>query len=136
MSEFRRTLGIKEPASAFGLVEAARNGLKKEALDNIAEALEIGPAEMGRFLHVSPRTIHRYKPGQTLSLDASDHILQIAKVYERTVEVLGEGGNAVQWLKASNMALGGAKPIDLLDTSPGIEMVITILGRIEYGVYS
>jgi uncharacterized protein (DUF2384 family) len=32
--------------------------------------------------------------------------------------------------------LGNARPLDLLDTSTGAGMVISILGRIEHGVYS
>jgi uncharacterized protein (DUF2384 family) len=34
------------------------------------------------------------------------------------------------------LALGGQKPIDLLDTSFGTKLLIKELGRMEHGVYS
>jgi uncharacterized protein (DUF2384 family) len=32
--------------------------------------------------------------------------------------------------------LGGTKPLELLDTDAGVEQVVDLLNRIDYGVYS
>ena len=40
------------------------------------------------------------------------------------------------WLQTPNRALGGAIPLDLLNTDLGAEEVVTILDGIERGVYS
>ena len=45
-------------------------------------------------------------------------------------------GRLGRWLQKPNRALGGAIPIDLLSSDLGADQVETILGRIEYGVYS
>jgi putative toxin-antitoxin system antitoxin component (TIGR02293 family) len=57
-------------------------------------------------------------------------------VLARAVEVLDDADKAVHWLTTPNRALGGVVPMTLLDTPEGREQVETILGRIEYGVYS
>jgi putative toxin-antitoxin system antitoxin component (TIGR02293 family) len=40
------------------------------------------------------------------------------------------------WFNRPNRALGGEKPLDLLDTNAGVEQVVDLLNRIDYGVYS
>ena len=50
--------------------------------------------------------------------------------------MIGNEEKAVEWLRTPNRALGGARPLDQLDTDPGARAVEDILGRIAYGVYS
>jgi putative toxin-antitoxin system antitoxin component (TIGR02293 family) len=50
--------------------------------------------------------------------------------------MLGEQEKAIAWLGTANRALGGDRPLDVLDTDVGARMVEDILGRIAYGVYS
>jgi len=130
------TLGVDTLGSPLDLVAAIRKGLKKEAIDFVACALEVSPSEISRFLHVSPRTLSRYKPEATLSMDASDHLVQICKVYEKTMEVFGDRRKALGWLKRPCLPIGGMAPFDLLDTSAGLEMTLDELGRIQYGVFA
>jgi antitoxin PrlF len=40
------------------------------------------------------------------------------------------------WFNRPNRALGGTKPLELLDTDAGVEQVVDLLNRIDYGVYS
>jgi putative toxin-antitoxin system antitoxin component (TIGR02293 family) len=50
--------------------------------------------------------------------------------------VFEDENTAIQWLKSPLKVLGGVSPIDLFDTSFGVQMVLDELGRIEQGVYS
>ena len=50
--------------------------------------------------------------------------------------MFGDQEKAIVWLGTPNRALGGDRPLDLLDTDMGARMVEDILGRIAYGVYS
>jgi uncharacterized protein (DUF2384 family) len=43
---------------------------------------------------------------------------------------------ASHWLQTSNRGLGGEVPLDLMDTDAGVREVETVLGRIEYGLFS
>src|SRR5512147_2219796 len=101
-----KALGLKVTGYPMDLIEGIRKGLKKEAADYVAGVLEVGAADISRFLHVSPRTLHRYKPGEALSLDASDHLIQVYKVYARAVDVFGDKKKALRWLKYPSVALG------------------------------
>jgi putative toxin-antitoxin system antitoxin component (TIGR02293 family) len=58
------------------------------------------------------------------------------EIQARAIEVLENERKAMHWLRTPNRALQGAVPMTLLDTPAGKEEVLTILGRIEYGVYS
>lgn len=120
----------------FNLVDLSRNGIPRQALDNLATALQISPADIAKVLPVSPRTLQRYESTETMSPALSDHIVQIARVLARAVEVFGESGTAADWLKESSVALGGATPMEFLDTYSGITVVLGELTRIEHGVIS
>ncbi|MBC7949796.1 MAG: DUF2384 domain-containing protein [Chitinophagaceae bacterium] len=56
------------------------------------------------------------------------------EVFRRAEEIFEDQTTA--WLNSPIPALGGQIPAELLGTPEGIELVLKILGRIEYGVYS
>jgi putative toxin-antitoxin system antitoxin component (TIGR02293 family) len=117
-------------------VKAARNGIPKKSIDALAKKLNVPVSDLAKYLHVSERTLQRYEPDKILSPDLSDHVLQITKVYARCLEVFEDKKNAAYWLKESCIAFGNIAPIELLDTSTGIEMVFDELTRMEYGAVS
>jgi putative toxin-antitoxin system antitoxin component (TIGR02293 family) len=60
----------------------------------------------------------------------------MAKVIVKAHQVFEDEATAIQWLKSPLKVLGGVSPIDLFDTSFGVQMVLDVLGRIEQGIYS
>jgi putative toxin-antitoxin system antitoxin component (TIGR02293 family) len=52
----------------------------------------------------------------------------------RTLAALEDEASAKAWLMQENRSLGGEAPLALLDTQVGYELVLDILGRIEYGI--
>lgn len=130
-------LGLKNQSpTQMDLIKIARKGIPRESVDSLANTLKLTLTEMTKYLHVSVRTLKRYEPKKRLTPNLSDYVLQMAKVYSRSVEVFDEKEIAVSWLKQKNIALSNIAPIDLLDTSSGIEMVMDELTRIEYGVFA
>jgi putative toxin-antitoxin system antitoxin component (TIGR02293 family) len=128
-------LGINEPEDDAELIEIARHGLPSEVAELLATRLGISLGELCNFLHVSPKTLVRHR-GRILGPGLSDRLLTVARVYARCKEVFKTDANSNAWLKSRILAVGDARPIDLLDTNTGADMVMTILGRIEHGVYS
>lgn len=128
-------LGIEEPQSNVDLIDIVRHGLPSEGVTALSCKLGITPGELSRFLHVSLKTLQRYK-GKVLDINMSDRLLTVALVYSKCVDVFGSEENSVSWLKSPVLALDNARPLDYLDTNAGAEMIMTLLGRIEYGVYS
>lgn len=120
----------------FDLMDLARQGLFRSAMDSLAQLLELSTKDLVQYLHISERTLQRYDEQKKLSPELSDHLIQLARVYARAVEVFEDKNKAVKWLKYPSHALGGITPLSCLDNFSGIELVLDELGRIEYGVYA
>lgn len=58
------------------------------------------------------------------------------KAYQKAIEIFGSEEKSEKWLNTSNTALGGITPVQAMSSTSGVESVMDILGRIEYGVYS
>lgn len=58
------------------------------------------------------------------------------KIYVEANKVFGDREIAHEWLHTEISALSGARPVDLLDTFAGRELVRQVLGKISYGDFS
>ena len=54
----------------------------------------------------------------------------------RAIEVFESREAAKQWLQEASTALGERKPIDLLATDIGTEVVLNELGKIDHGFFA
>lgn len=136
-----KILGLKNLKSEdpITIIRITREGLPIKSIRSLAAALDLRSVEMAGILPISSRTIQRYEdkePGELLTAEVSDHMVQVSKVIAKATEVFEDAALAKEWLKESIPALGGRPPLSLLDTSTGIELVMTELVRIEYGVFS
>jgi putative toxin-antitoxin system antitoxin component (TIGR02293 family) len=118
------------------LVAISRQGLKKRALDHLAARISLTTKVMAFILQVSERTLQRYQQDDTLDSPKSAQLIQLANVFARGFEVFQDEDLFKSWMETPNVALGNVKPIALLDTPFGIQAILDVLGRIEYGVYS
>jgi putative toxin-antitoxin system antitoxin component (TIGR02293 family) len=66
----------------------------------------------------------------------SDESERLMRVAAQAAEVLGSEEKASRWLHSPNRALGGRRPLDMVDTDLGAGQVAAALGRIEHGVNS
>lgn len=128
--------GLLGSPSDFDLVIAARNGIAKKNILSLAKKLSLTMAEMADILHVNERTLQRYTPNTLLRTEYADRVIELARLYERGMEVLGSAEAFNNWLRHPNYAIENQTPLSLLDTSIGFTMVLDVLGRIEQGVYS
>ncbi len=138
---------LNEPAAAYGyssdltaksknvLMRVIRGGLAYDRFESIVSKLPFSMEEWSSYLHLSERTIHRYRKDQK-NFDAlqSEKILQISLLYKRGVDVLGSKENFNLWLDFANLALGNIKPKELLDNAFGIALLEEELTRIEHGI--
>lgn len=124
-------------AKSGALAELVREGLPVKALLLLAERLDLRQAEIAEKIGIPLRTLTRRMASDArLTPAESDRTVRLAQVYATAVETLGDSGRAAEWLKAPNRALRGGRPLDQLDTDPGVREVEDVLGRIAYGVYS
>ena len=120
----------------FDLLQLARKGITKKALLALAKKISLTLEEIATVLHISERTLQRYTPTTLVKTEYADKAIELARLYERGIEVLGSERAFSGWIKTPNLALGGEIPFNLLDTRIGFKMVLDILGRIEHGVFS
>jgi putative toxin-antitoxin system antitoxin component (TIGR02293 family) len=119
------------------LAELVRAGLPVKSLLLLAERLDIRQAEISEKIGIPKRTLtRRLTQHSRLTAAESDRAVRLAQVYANAADTLGDGDKAAAWLKTPNRALRGGRPLDQLDTDPGVREVEDILGRIAYGVYS
>jgi len=127
----------KQVRKGGALAELVREGLPVEALLQLAERLNLRQAEISEKIGIPQRTLtRRLAQHSRLTAVESDRAVRLAQVYSMAADTLGDDDKAAQWLKAPNRALRGGRPLDQLDTDPGVREVENILGRIAYGVYS
>ena len=129
---------LGRPVSKGGaLAELVREGLPVKALLLLAERLDMRQAEISEKIGIPKRTLtRRLQQHSRLTAAESDRAVRLAQVYATAAETLGNGEKAAAWLKTPNRALRGGRPLDQLDTDPGVREVEDVLGRIAYGVYS
>lgn len=122
--------------SDFDLIQITRKGLPTSVVATLSNLLGISMEKMSDLIHISHRTIQRKSDKDLLNIYSTEQILEIAQVVSRGIEVLGSLDNFTSWLHSDIRVLNYNKPISLLDTSFGTALVIDVLGRIEFGVYS
>ena len=135
MQALAEVLGIDEPRDEPALIELTRRGLPGDSIDALARNLGISVSDLSHYLHVSSRTLMRHR-GKLLDKHLSDHLLTIGTVVARCTDLFQSHEKASRWLKSPVLALGNSRPLDLLDTTTGANMVLNLLGRIEHGVFS
>lgn len=91
---------------------------------------------LSAILGTSKTNIHKKKDDDRFSASISKKILALSALYEYGYHVFEDKENFERWMYTQNRALGYQIPIDLLNTSSGINEVKEIIGRIEYGIYS
>ena len=129
----KRSLG-----TAFDAHEMLLEGLPGDALNQLERRLQVlDAAALEKAIGMSLRTLQRRRadPSQPLSVDQSGRVWRFAEILAKATEVMGSQRDAEEWLSEPAIGLNGQKPIDLLATAAGTELVETFLGQIQYGVY-
>lgn len=124
-------------ATEFDLLNLGKSGLPRASVDILSQHLGISRKAMAEdILDLSVRTLERKDPAEKLDSRTSSHALEIARVMEHAFAVFEDEAKAQRWLARENRALNGYKPLQLMSTLTGINMVHDVLTRIEEGVYS
>jgi putative toxin-antitoxin system antitoxin component (TIGR02293 family) len=119
--------------------ELLLQGLPAKALTHLFENLVLIRQDRSfeKAIGMSLRTFQRRKdsPKKPLSPDQSGRTWKFAEIFTKAMTVFGSKDDAEQWLESPAIGLDQRRPIDLLATPAGVEMVEDLLVRLEYGVY-
>ncbi|HMO62158.1 MAG TPA: DUF2384 domain-containing protein [Ferruginibacter sp.] len=129
---------VEEPEAVFTKTVRVIPALKEFTYTDFKKIADKAPftqAEWAAMLHVSERTLQRYAKnnGSFASINA-ERAMQLHKVIQRGKEVFGSIDKFYTWLKSSPSSLEGRLSLQSLTSAEGIQLVLTQLGRIEYGI--
>lgn len=133
LSDSKRGITFK---SSKDYIKVSRAGLSFAQVKKILQFTGIPLSKISELISLSNRQIARYTNETILKSNISAHLIQILDLYKFGFKVFEDQEKFKLWMNSEIRALNFQQPINLLDTPFGIDEVRTILGRIEYGVYS
>jgi putative toxin-antitoxin system antitoxin component (TIGR02293 family) len=136
MLGMQRNAQFRSVASDNDFIELIREGVPKEAMNNLMHKTGITTMEMASITHTSDRTLRRYESKDKLPQEQSERVIELARLYSKGSEVFGSLDYFKEWMSTRLLPLGDKKPKEFLDTSLGIDMLMKELGRIEHGIFA
>ncbi|MGD0488024.1 MAG: antitoxin Xre/MbcA/ParS toxin-binding domain-containing protein [Syntrophorhabdales bacterium] len=139
-----RELGqkIQKPIDFDKLI---RKGMPWATLYHVKKTFDLPDEALARIIGVSLRTVARRRSvsqkgneptTKRLSPVESDRLYRFARIVALAEDVFESREDAIEWLNSKQHGLGGAIPINMLQTDAGSREVEELLLRIEYGVIS
>jgi putative toxin-antitoxin system antitoxin component (TIGR02293 family) len=121
-------------------VNRVKQGLPMHEFESLRELLGLTVEDLARRTGISIATLSRRRrepEGGRLDPEHSDRLMRYARLYWQAVQLLdGHADSARAWLKRPARALDGVTPLDFADTEVGAREVESLIGRLEYNVYT
>lgn len=125
--------------SAFEIHEMIERGLPSQDVIHFVESVNLfhDKKVVVKVIGMSERTLYRrVKKPEPLTAEQSSRTWRFAEILTKAEDVLGDPDEAQRWMNTPAMGLEGHKPIDLITTQVGYELVDDFLTRMDYGVYT
>ena len=135
VTEVLKFVGIKRSKSTQ-LRIVAEQGLNKRAVKRLMKNSKLPSKYIFRYLGMSAQTFSRKMDIAKLSVPVSDRVLDLAQLYVRGISAFDSVDKFNLWLETSLPVLEGRKPIDLIQSSRGLEVIDELLLRIEHGMFA
>ena len=127
------TLESLTHAPPLAQIEGIRRGLPAGAWSFVSTLIGMGKHELAETLKLNPRTLQRRT---RLHSEEAERILRVFRVFQEAVLMCrGDRTEAQQWMRTAAVALGGNRPVDLLDTEVGAGEVLNLIRAVNWGVY-
>lgn len=113
-------------------IEVVQSGLTKAGVCALADALCWKYSEMASVLGLGQCTLTRNKD-VPLNKFVSESVFQLANLSNVGVVYFGNVNNWRNWLKTNNPQFGNAKPLSVLGTIRGRELIQRVINQLQYG---
>ena len=133
-------------AAPLDRIKLVKSRLPASQAKTIFSDLAIPSGSASRALLVSVSTLNRKtKMREALTQDESERVLGLARLIGQVQAMVDESGDpsgfdalawTARWLSEPLPALGGTRPLDLMDTMEGQNLVAETLARIQSGAYA
>jgi len=135
VAESQIQYSITDDKDIFALIKTVRDGISYGLFSKIVKSSPFDLKEWSNFLHLSERTLQRYKKEKkNFEPIHTEKILKITLLHKKGQDVFGSPDKFNTWLDSENLAFAGLKPKSFLDNSFGINFIQDELGRIEHGI--
>jgi putative toxin-antitoxin system antitoxin component (TIGR02293 family) len=127
---------IKEASRAksfYDLNTIIGKGLPYRSVQPLMTFLDLTTQEIADLTGVSQRTLSRWDDDSIIGVLPSKNLVKVDALVHKGIEVFGSEDSFKSWLQQPNTALGDVKPIDLLPTPYGTELVDDAMEAMEYG---
>lgn len=125
-------LGVDVQGEA-DFVDVLDRGVPLAALDHLA-ARALVWEEIERLIISRRALAARRAKAQPLTLAESERAVRVASIAALAEETFADEDKAHLWLRRASAALGGRRPLDLLETEPGARIVERLLHQTAYGI--
>jgi putative toxin-antitoxin system antitoxin component (TIGR02293 family) len=133
-------------AAPLDRIKRVKAGVSAAEAKEILSDLAIPSGRIADILGIPVSTLNRKsKVAQKLSTDEGERVLGLAKLVGQVQAMVEDSGDpkgfdarvwTAHWLNEPLPALGGARPVDLMDTMEGQGLVSDTLARIQSGAYA
>jgi putative toxin-antitoxin system antitoxin component (TIGR02293 family) len=111
-------------------------GISLSELESFAAASGFSMNELLEVV-IPPRTLkHRRQRREPLSLDESDRLARVARLWELSVRVFGDPDKARRWLTKPKIRFQEKTPLQLMRTEVGGHGVEEMLVQIDEGYFA
>jgi putative toxin-antitoxin system antitoxin component (TIGR02293 family) len=126
---------VPSPAFAFDWREIER-GLPISSLEEFSAYSGFALKDLLEVV-IPARTLkHRRQRQQPLSLDESDRLARVARIYELAVKVYGDREDGRKWLCGKKNRFDGKTALEMLRTEAGEHAVQEFLIQIDEGYFA
>lgn len=133
-------------ASPLARIDVIKAGVPARDAKKLSAALHFDQQLMFDALQLKTATVNRKAlRNERLSTEDSERVVGLAKLVGQLLATLEDAGSSEEfdasswmshWLLQPLPALGGNKPLDLLDTMEGQSLVSRALSQIQSGAYA
>lgn len=111
-------------------------GLPLDSLAALVQLTGVTWADVYQIV-IPARTLkHRRARQQPLSVDESDRVARVARVFDHAMRVFGDLERARLWMERPKQRFEERSPLQMLASEMGARMVDEMLGQIEYGMFA
>ena len=116
------------------LIRKAKNGVEAGYIQLILKYYHFKKNFIAEMLNLSTKTLDRYtNENRKLNPNDSELIIKLMLLYKKGLEIFGTQEYFITWLNKNAFGLGNIKPVEIINTSEGIDLIMEELNRIEFG---
>lgn len=117
------------------IFKVRKNPLRKSVLTRVGKKFRFNSNQYAEVAGMNVRTFQRKRPDATISVLASENTMRLAEVYKNGMLAFDNDEESfLNWLNNNVPSLNNKKPMELVTSGIGAQLVSEELLRMEYGL--